>query len=531
MRDFEIPGRSMVVGREAMAATSHPASTLAAINILQAGGNAMDAAIAACAVQCVVEPGSTGVGGDCFALYAPRGEATGMIAFDGAGWAPEAMSIDALAARGIDTIERQSPHAVTVPGAVDAWCRLAADHGSLPLAQLLEPAARLAEHGYALASRSAADWSKQVDLLRGDAHAAEVMLVDGQAPKEGSVHHQPALARTLREIGAGGREAFYGGEIARSLVARLNELGGLHTADDFASFAGEYVKPAKTGFRGYDVHECPASGQGVIALLILNILRGFEAEGDPLSVERLHREIEATRLAYSIRDAVLGDPRAGAIDTEWLLSDGLADALRARIDPYQALKTLPAFTPADHQDTVYICVVDKDRNCASFINSLFHPFGAGIMDRQTGVMFHNRGQSFSMTPGHPNALGPRRRPMHTIIPGMVARDGRVSMTFGVMGGHYQAMGHAHFLSKVLDYGVDMQTAMSLPRVFPKPGTAEVEAEATLPIATRNALAARGFTMVPPQWAIGGAQAIHIDWETGVLTGASDHRKDGCALGY
>ncbi|SKC92944.1 gamma-glutamyltranspeptidase / glutathione hydrolase [Burkholderia sp. YR290] len=529
MRDFEQPGRSLVMSKDGMAATSHPASTLAAVKILEAGGNAMDAAIAACAAQCVVEPGSTGIGGDCFALYS-RGGGDDIIAFNGSGWAPQAASVSVLRSMGVSSIERHSPHAVTVPGAVDAWATLARDHGSMPFKSLFAPAIKLASEGYAVAPRAAADWANQAALLRLDKTSREQMLIEGAPPAAGTLHRQPLLAKSLMAIAEAGPRVFYEGFIAEDMVECLKSKGGLHTLDDFAQYRGEYVKPIKASFRGYEVHECPPNGQGIIALLILKILEGFDATDDPLGADRLHREIEATRLAYSIRDALLGDPRGQPLDIDWLLSDETVSTLRARISLERAMTDVSTYRPADHKDTVYICVVDKDRNCASFINSLFHPFGSGIMAPHSGVMLHNRGQSFAVEEGHPNAIAPHARPMHTIIPGMVTKNGKVQMTFGVMGGHYQAMGHAHFLSKVLDYGLDMQSAIALPRVFPQPGTGVVEAESTLPAATRDELTRRGFRLVPPNWAIGGAQAIWIDWENGTLAGASDHRKDGCALG-
>jgi gamma-glutamyltranspeptidase/glutathione hydrolase len=529
MRDFEQPGRSLVMSKDGMAATSHPASTLAAIRILEAGGNAMDAAIAACAVQCVVEPGSTGIGGDCFALYSRSGS-DDIVAFNGSGWTPKAASVSMLTSMGISSIERHSPHAVTVPGAVDAWATLARDHGSMPFSELFAPAIRLAGEGYAVAPRAAADWANQAGLLGLDGVSREQMLVDGAAPQAGSIHRQPLLARSLAAIAEAGPRVFYEGSIAEDMVECLRRKGGLHMVDDFAQYRGEYVKPIKASFRGYEVHECPPNGQGIIALLILKILEGFDVSDDPLGADRLHREIEATRLAYSIRDALLGDPRGQPLDIDWLLSEETVSALRARITLERAMPDISTYRPADHKDTVYICVVDRERNCASFINSLFHPFGSGIMAPHSGVLLHNRGQSFVVEEGHPNAIAPHARPMHTIIPGMVTRNGKVQMTFGVMGGHYQAMGHAHFLSKVLDYGLDMQSAIALPRVFPQPGTGVVEAESTLPAAARAELTRRGFSLVPPKWAIGGAQAIWIDWENGTLAGASDHRKDGCALG-
>ncbi|WP_407526005.1 gamma-glutamyltransferase [Methylobacterium oryzisoli] len=530
MRDFERPGRSVVTARNGMVATSHPASSLAAVDVLRAGGNALDAAVAACAVQCVVEPGSTGIGGDCFALISPDGTDR-IIAYDGSGRAPAAASAESLRGQGLGDIPRQSPHAVTVPGAVEAWARLLADHGTRGLGEVLQPAIALAEEGYAIAPRAAADWAKQEALLRADPDAARVFLPGGRLPQAGEVHRQPELGATLRAIAEAGPEAFYAGPIAEDIVGKLRSLGGSHTLADFAAAQGCYRTPIRTSFRGHDVYECPPGGQGVVALMILNILSGFEGCGDPLSAERLHLEIEATRLAYSVRDAVLADPEQSDVPVDWLLSEELAGALRRRIDPARAIDGIPAYVPPDHRDTVYVCVVDRNRMAVSFINSLFHPFGSGILAPRSGVMLHNRGQSFVLTPGHPNALAPGKRPLHTIIPGMLARDGRVEMAFGVMGGHYQAMGHAHFLAKVLDYGLDIQTAIDLPRLFPRPGTDQVEVEDTMPAATREELARRGFKLIPPNWAIGGAQAVAIDWRNGVLAGASDHRKDGMALGY
>jgi gamma-glutamyltranspeptidase/glutathione hydrolase len=530
MRDYEKPGRSLVMARQGMAATSHPSSTLTAINVLQGGGNAVDAAVAACAVQGVVEPGSTGIGGDCFALISPDGT-DNIVAYNGSGRAPAAATAAWYREHGFSEIPRQSPHSVTIPGAVEAWATLLRDHGTRSLGELLRPAIDFARHGYALSPRVARDWANQEKLLRANPDTARIFLPEGRVPEAGSVHRQLELADTLELIGEHGPDAFYKGAVAADIVEQLQHLGGLHTLEDFSSAHGTYEQPIKTRFRGHDVFECPPGGQGVIALMILNILSGFEGRGDPLSPDRLHIEIEATRLAYSIRDAVLADPAQNPVPVEWLLSEELAAELRSRIDLTRGPDKLPAFLPPNHRDTVYICVVDKNRTAVSFINSIFHPFGSGIVSPQTGVLLHNRGQGFVLEAGHPNAIAPGKRPLHTIIPGMLARDGRVVMPFGVMGGQYQAMGHAHFVSKVLDYGLNIQAAMDLPRLFPKPGTDEVEAEATLPVETRRELERRGFKMVPPSWAIGGAQAIRIDWEKGVLIGASDHRKDGAALGY
>lgn len=531
MRDLEKPGRSQVVARNGMAATSHPLSTLAAINMLQAGGNAMDAAITACAVQCVVEPGSTGIGGDCFALFMRRGEGD-VIAFNGSGRLPAAATLEAYRkAVGEVAIPRQSPFAVTIPGAVDAWHQLLRDHGTKTLADVLKPAIALAHDGYGISERVHVDWAEQEPVLAADANAARLFLVGGKAPAIGSVHRQPELARTLEAIATRGRDAFYSGVIAQEMVDYLRSIGGLHTLADFEAAHGEYVTPVSSRFRSRDIFECPPNGQGIVALLILNILSGYEMKGTPVTLETYHREIEATRLAYAVRNAALADPAMARVPVKDLLSQALADRLRAMIVAGRRIEALPAYVPPKHTDTVYITVVDKDRNAASFINSTFHPFGAGLATPTTGIVLHNRGISFSLEAGHPNAVAPGKRPMHTIIPGMAVKDGRAVMPFGVMGGHYQAMGHASFISKVYGYGMDMQDAMSLPRVFPLPGTSQVEYELTLDPAVVQGLKDMGYDLVRPSRPIGGAQAISIDWAGGVLTGASDPRKDGCALGY
>ncbi|HTI01674.1 MAG TPA: gamma-glutamyltransferase family protein [Acidisoma sp.] len=527
-RDFQAPGRSVAVGRQGMAATSHPAATLAAVDILRQGGNAMDAAIAACAVQCVVEPAMTGIGGDCFVLYAPGGGAE-IRAYNGAGRAPAATDAATLRAQGLAAIPHNSPHAVTVPGAVDAWATLSAEHGSMPLSKLLGPAIEHAEGGFAVTPRVAFDWAETMDLLRSRPTTAATYLIDGRAPVAGDVLKLPALGRTLRAIAESGRAAFYEGPVAAELVSVLRDEGGVHTGADFAAATGCFVTPIETSFRQYRVHECPPPGQGIIALLIMNILSQFSAKGDPMDPARLHLEIEAARLAYAVRGAILaeGSPVTG----KRLLSPEFAAELAGRISPDRVMTELPAFTGPEHRDTVYLTVVDRDRNVVSFINSVFDGFGSGILAPESGVLLHNRGMSFSLDGAHPNTLAAGRQPMHTIIPGMMTEGGRVRMAFGVMGGHFQAMGQAHLVTKVVDYGMDLQSAMSLPRLFPVPGKDYVEAEATLPEEARSALVALGHKIVTTQDPIGGAQAIWIDEEKGVLYGGSEPRKDGFALGY
>lgn len=512
-----------------MAATSHPAATLTALGILAEGGNAMDASIAACAVQCVVEPGSTGIGGDCFALFT-KGGGDDVIAFNGSGRTPKDLTASWFEERGLESVPRHSAGAVTIPGAIDAWTRLHADHGHLELDKILSPAIRMAEEGYAVTPRVHRDWKLEEELLSSTNAAAQIFLGSGKAPEIGDVHRQPALARTLRRIAAEGRSAFYEGEAAREMVSVLRDGGGPHTLEDFASATGEYVAPISCEFRGYRIHECPPNGQGIIALMILNILSRFEAGGDPLSPDRLHLEIEATRLAYAARDAWLADPAHADVPVEEMLSNELADRLAGMIDIRKAICDLPDLDMPLHRDTVYISIVDKDRNAVSFINSIFDSFGSGIVAPSSGILLHNRGQSFSLRAGHPNVVAGGKRPLHTIIPGMVTRAGRTELSFGVMGGYYQAMGHAHFLSKVIDFGMDLQDAIDLPRVAPTTKGTQVEAESTLPASTLAELSRRGFDMIPAPDPIGGAQAVRIDWARGTLFGASESRKDGIALG-
>jgi len=513
-----------------MAATSHPAATLAAIEAMRDGGNAIDAAVTACAVQCVVEAGSTGIGGDCFALISLRSSPE-VIAYNGSGRTPMAATPEWYERRGMTAIERHSPHAVTIPGAVEAWSRLIADHGRRPLKRALEPAIALARDGYAITPRVAHDIGKQRDLLRLGANARRTFLLDGEAPPVGAVQRQPELADTLETIAREGPDAFYRGSIAQDMVPYLRGLGGLHTAEDFARARGEYVSPLTTEFRGKTIYECPPNGQGIIALMILNILKRFKPKPDPLDFGNLMTEIEAARLAYAARDAFLGDPAPRPVPVDYLLSDRLADELAAKIDLTRRIEGLPSFAGAEHTDTVTIAVVDEERNAVSLINSLFNAYGAGLMSPKTGVMFQNRGLGFVLTPGHPNRIGPGKRPLHTIIPGMVAEKGRAVTAFGVMGGHYQAMGHACLIAWLFDHRLDPQAAIDLPRLFPLPGTNVIEMEERLRDRHGPAFEKLGFVVRPPEAPIGGAQAISIDWERGTLIGGSDPRKDGCALGY
>ena len=530
MRNLELPGRSPVHATEGMAAASQPLATQTAIDVLKAGGNAIDAAVAACAVQCVVEPESTGIGGDCFCLYSPGGS-TGIVAYNGSGRAPAAASVAWYREQGIDAIAGDSVHSVTIPGAIDAWDRLVADHGRKSLAELLQPAIRHASDGYPISSRVHVDFVSQAAKLARDENAARIFMPGGQAPRVGAIHRQPELAATLERIAALGRDEFYTGETARDIVAYLRERGGLHTLEDFANARGEYVTPISAGFRGHTIHQCPPNGQGVIALLLLNVMSGIETGASgPITLERIHAEIEAGRLVYAARNAWLADPAMAEVPVAGLLSAQYADSLRAAIDPARAHEPARLIGLPNHRSTVYITVVDRDRNACSFINTLFDNFGSGICT-PTGVMLQNRGQGFSLDPASPNRIEGGKRPLHTIIPGMVSKDDKVVMPFGVMGGQYQAFGHMQFLTRFFDYGMDIQEAMDAPRFMPDPFTGEVEMEGTVAAEIRLELVGMGHRVIGRAKPIGGSQAIWIDWDEGVLTGGSDPRKDGCAIGY
>lgn len=530
MRDYQLPGRSPVYSTHGMAATSMPAATLTALDVLRAGGNALDAAVAAVAVQCVIEPQSTGIGGDCFCLYAPAG--TGKVyALNGSGKAPAAATIDWYEQHGIAAMENTSAHAVTVPGAVSAWETLLKAHGRKGLDELLQPAIRMAEEGWPVHPKVSWDWARGVDKLRKG--GAEHFLPNGTAPKVGDIFVQPGLAETLQMIARHGARAFYEGPVAADMVKTLRERGGLHTEQDFHEglHAAEFVEPVTLNWKGYDVYQCPPNGHGMLVLMMLGMLGNLPSAPDGAGgAIRAHRHIEAARLAYRDRDAFIADPSQVEVPVAKLLSAEYLKAQAALIDDDRAMKELPpAGESTPHKDTVYLCVVDKDGNACSFINSLFENFGSGILAKNCGVMLQNRGFGFRLERGHPNCIAPRKRPMHTIIPGMVMKDGRPVMPFGVMGGHYQPLGQSWFLTNFLEYGLDIQQAIDLWRVFPSGGKLQVERG--VPDDVVRKLRALGHVPEPTERPHGGGQAIWIDYDRGVLAAGSEPRKDGLALGY
>ena len=527
MRNFHFPGRSLVYGRRAMCATSHPMATLTAVETLRAGGNAVDAAIATAAVLAVVEPHMTGIGGDCFALIAKPGLGK-PVALNAAGRAPAGATADWLAKSGLARIEPTSPHAVTVPGAIDGWTRLVADYGTMPLSRLLEPAIELAGQGFVVAPRVATDWAL-TQRISHHAGARAHLFNGGAVPRVGEVMRFPALAETLKIIAREGREGFYAGAVAQDIVGELNALGGLHTLDDFAAQRASYVTPISVAYRGVELWELPPSNQGIVALMVLKMLDRIGLPADPVSAERYHVQLEAARLAFAMRDTFVADPDMADVPVEHLLSAAVIDDLAARVDRKRRREDLGPLPQPAGSDTVYFAVVDESGMAVSFINSLYDEFGSGIVTTKTGVVLHNRGKAFVCDPGHRNCIAPRKRPMHTLVPAMVLKDGEPHMVLGVMGAHFQPMGHVYVMTNVFHYGMDPQTAIDAPRVFFDGDTVLVEE--SVPESVVAGLRQLGHRIAPRRMPWGGAQAVLIDRDRGVLVGASDPRKDGLALGY
>ncbi len=518
MRDFQRPGRSAVFSTRGMVATSHPHAARTGVEVLRAGGSAADAALAAALVLGVAEPHMCGLGGDMFALVRTADGAT--VALNGSGRAPAALDPAALRAAGHAAMPLHAAAAVTVPGAVDGFAALHARFGRAPWAEVLAPAILAADAGLPVAPRVASDWPADAAVLQG--RAREVF-----APRrKGEVFRHDGLAGVLRIIARDGRDGFYAGAVADDMVQSLRAAGGAHAADDFTATRATWSEVLAADYRGARLREHPPNGQGATAILILNILARFDlCAMDPYGADRIHLEAEATKLAYDARDRIIADPDHTA-RLGFMLDPGTAARLAALIDPARALPDPARATEALHRDTVLVTAVDEDRTAVSLIHSIFHGFGSGLASDRHGILFQNRGAGFSLEPGHPNEARGGRRPLHTIIPAVLEADG--IMPFGVMGGQYQATGHARIVTAIRDFGMEPQAAIDGPRAF---ATADgLEVETTHDPAVLAALAARGHRILPASGPIGGAQAIVIH-PSGVLEGASDPRKDGIALGY
>ena len=528
MRDFQKPGRSAVYATNGLCATSHPLAAQTALSILQDGGNAVDAAIGAGVSLGICEPHMCGIGGDCFVLLKPPGEER-IVALNGSGRAPAGLDAQALRDRGLTAVPTYGIDAVTLPGAIDAFCRLSADWGRLGLDRVLAPAIRMAEEGVPVAPRVASDLA-QITHLEGAAR--DHFLKDGRPLRLGEVFRAPGQAEVLRHVARQGRAGFYEGAVAEDMIDSLRAHGGCHTLDDLAATRCDYTDPVEGRYRDIDLIEHAPNGMGATAILLLNILSQFDlAALDPHGAERLHLEAEATKLAYGARNRFIADPDH-TTRLAHMIAPETGARLAALIDPARAMDSATRLSEAVHRDTILLTVVDRDRMAVSFIYSLFHGFGSGLASTRFGIPFQNRGAGFNLTAGHPNEAGPGKRPLHTIIPAMLREGGRIVMPFGVMGGAYQATGHARIVSNLVDHGMELQAALDAPRAFSglfggKDGLALETGHAA---SVFDALAAKGHRTRWAEEAMGGAQAIRIE-ASGVLVGASDPRKDGCALGY
>jgi len=527
-------GRSVVRAQHGMVATSQPLASQVGLEVLKRGGNAVDAAIAMAAVLNVTEPMMTGVGGDMFAIvyWAKTKELKGLNA---SGRAPRALSLDYFAKNNIKRMPEFGMTSITVPGAVDGWTTLRDKYGTMKLADLLAPAIGYAENGFPVMEKAAEDWNAEVQKLKRTPAAASNYLIDGRAPRPGEIFRQPNLARTLRTIADGGRDAFYKGPIAKSIVDYMKDNGGFITMEDLAATRADWVEPISTNYRGYQVYELPPNGQGITALIALNILEGFDLgamRSQP--AQYYHTMIEAMKLAFADRNRYIADPTFSKVPVSELLSKDYAAKRRALIDPRKALDNPP---PGDFNlgsDTTYFTVVDKDGNAVSFINSLFDAFGSGVVGGDTGIVFQNRGSAFSLDPKHPNAIAPGKRPFHTLIPAMVMKDNQLFMSFGVMGGAIQAQGHVQVLVNLIDLKMGLQEAIDAPRYRFTSGRS-VLLEDELGSSVIEQLLSMGHVRGKPpgvlRSSMGGGQAIMIDPVSKTLMGASDPRKDGMALGY
>jgi gamma-glutamyltranspeptidase/glutathione hydrolase len=525
-RDFTLPGRSPVIAENCMATTSHPLGTMTAIKVLREGGNAVDAAIAACATLCVVEPGATGIGGDCFAIVAtPDGKLHGL---NSSGRASRTADADAIRARGIAKIPEFDALAVTVPGALAGWEALAQRFGTMSMDRLLADATSYAENGFAVHPRVAFDWKRYEVQLAADPGARLHYLKDGRVPRAGERMRQAALAATLGKVAKGGAKAFYEGEVAAEIAATVRAGGGFMEEADLAAHQADWVHPIGIDHGGQRLNEIPPNGQGITALVLLNMLDVLDAKCLPRdSAERWHVWIEAARLAYAARDAFVSDPATMNAPVETLLSRRFAETLAARVDPARRNDEL-AMPPLPGPDTTCLSVVDRDRLTVSFINSLYFGMGSRIVTPKSGVTLQNRGAGFSLERGHPNELAPGKRPMHTIIPGMATKNGQASISFGVMGGGFQPMGHAQVFTDIVVGGMDPQQAADQPRLF-WGDDGVLEAETGICADIRAGLEARGHRLRDggPH---GGAQIVAIG-DDGFLTAGSDPRKDGFAAGW
>lgn len=524
--------RSPAVGRRGMIATSQTLASAAGLKMLQAGGNAIDAAVTAAAVLAVVEPSMNGIGGDLLAIVFDAGTQQ-LHALDSTGRSAYAATPQEFKRRGLTEAPMKGVLAVDVPGVVEGWHQLLSRFGTITLAQALEPAMAFARDGFPVAELMANEWRENVDALAADRCAAETFLPNGRSPAHGEIFANPRLARSLELIARDGRDAFYTGAIAEAIVADIKRRDGLLDLRDFADHKADWVEPISTNYRGFDLFEMPPSTQGFVALEMLNILEGFDiAALGHNTADYLHVVSEAKRIAFADRGAFLADrdhmPN-GSLQT--LISKDYAASRRREISMAKTAARYPSldFVGKDRGDTIYLTAADGHGNVISFIQSLFASFGAGFVAGETGITLQNRGAGFTLQAGHPNQIGPHKRPLHTLVPAMLMKNGKPHISFGVMGGDNQAQAHAQMVTKFVDFGMHAQEAGDSPRM--RHMGDELALESGIGDDVRRSLEARGHKVRDGRGQVGGYQAIHIDQKRGVLLGASDLRKDGCAIGW
>jgi gamma-glutamyltranspeptidase/glutathione hydrolase len=528
--------RSVVMARNGMIATSQPLASAAGLRVLEGGGNAIDAAVTAAAVLGVVEPSMTGIGGDLFAIVYNAKTKT-LHGLNASGRSPRAATPEAFAARGLTSIPLAGPLSVTVPGVVDGWAQLLTAYGTVTLAQALAPAIGYAKDGYPVSEIVSGQWKGSEQKLAADPFAASTFLPGGRAPAPGAIVANPRLAATLCLIASGGRDAFYQGPIAAAIAADMKKRDGLLDAGDFADHRSDWVDPITTNYRGYDVYELPPNTQGFVVLEMLNILEGFDVKAMGYnSAEYLHAFIEAKRIAFADRAAYLGDiDRVTPSVLKMLVSKEYAAARRKEISLSRAAERyapgddIDRITGQARGDTIYMTTADGQGNMVSLIQSIFADFGAGIVAGDTGIVLHNRGSLFNLTPGSANVIAPHKRPPHTLIPAFVMKDGRPWLSFGVMGADHQTQGHVQVLANLVDFGMNVQEAGEAARA--NHAGDSVSLESGIPAATRAGLEQRGHRVADVAGVYGGYQGIIVDPQTGVLMGGSDVRKDGLAIGY
>jgi gamma-glutamyltranspeptidase/glutathione hydrolase len=527
-------GRSMVISQYGVVAAESPLAAQAGVAILERGGSAADAAVAANAVMGVVAPMSNGIGGDLFAIVydAKSGKYYGLNA---SGWAPAGLTIEHLKAKGLREMPEQGIDSVTVPGAVDGWQKLLDRFGRKKMPEVLDPAIRIAENGFPVTEWVSLIWAPEEDLLRSSDSAAQTFLIGDRTPRVGEIFRNPDLARSLRQIVQGGRDAFYKGEIAQRIVELSRQHGGTMTADDLANYSSEWTDVLSTSYRGWTVYEMPPNGQGIAALEMLNIMEKYPLGDYGLNSTRaLHVMIEAKKLAYADLARYIGDPASGALPVAGLLSKDYAATRAALIDTDHANCSVAAGAPAMPAggDTIYLSVVDRDGNMVSLIQSNYQNFGSGLVPQGAGFALQDRGALFSMDPASPNALAGHKRPLHTIIPAFLEND-KTRIAFGIMGGWNQAQAHAQFVSHVVDFHQNIQAAIETAR-FTKPtfDGCDVLLENRIPGGVRQELEAKGHKLEMHNGfsnLFGGGQAVMRDLAAGVNYGASDSRKDGEAV--